>query len=306
MCRKYLMPVLILVLAALACNWPGYEEAPSPTAESETSQESSTPQDAETPEATPTLEESLAEPSGVFTVAILVDITSEPVEREKAQAILRESSQILQERTGFVFELIDFHEMEPGGTMKEMAIAYLETIASETPDGLVIYSFGDYGWAQDYGGYSGWVNGPVGYHNEFVSPLVGDGYVYLAIMHWGHHFGICGYGDGEEVISDVSIGGECRGNPGIPCVEKYDYSMCSAQVDDLYASTPTFFQSAGIVHEFLHAFGLGTSDDHYGTPSCKEIMGWTNENWTFVNAESQYYLNQCPHLFDIFAAGYQP
>jgi hypothetical protein len=299
----------LLVLAALACNWPGIGSTSDSTATPETNEAISAPRATDTisrREPTSTVEESLGEPRGVFTVAILVDLNSEPVVRESAEVILRESSQILQERTGFVFELIDYREMEPGGTMKEMALTYLETVASETPNGLVIYSFGDQGMAKYYGGYSGWVNGPVGYHNEFVSPLVGDEYVYLAIMHWSHRFGICGYGDGEQVISDVSIGGECRGNPGIPCVEKYGYSMCSALVDDLYASTPTFFQSAGIVHEFLHPFGTGTSDDHYATPSCKEIMGWTGQNWTFSNAESQSYLNQCPYLYTSFEQGYQP
>ncbi len=306
MYRKYLMPFLILVLAALACNWPGYEATPSPTVKPVTSPATSALRDTDTPESTPTLEETIAEPSGIFKVSILVDISSEPVNRQAAVEVLEDSSRILYERTGFEFEWIDFREMEPGGTMKEMAIAYLETIASETPNGLVIYSYGDHGMAQHYGGYSGWVNGPVGYHNEFVSPLVGDEYVYMAVMHWSHHYGICGYGDEDEVISDVSIGGECRGQPGIPCVEKYGYSMCSLLVDDLYASTPTFMTAAGIVHEFLHPFGFGTSDDHYATPTCKEIIGWTDENWSFSSEESQYYLNQCPHLFGVFVAGYQP
>jgi hypothetical protein len=202
--------------------------------------------------------------------------------------------------------LIDFREIEPGGTMKEMAITYLETMASEIPNGVIIYSFGDHGMAAEYGGYSGWVDGPGDYRNSYVSPLVGDEYVYLAVMHWSHRYGICGYGDGEDVVSDVSIGGECRGQPGVPCVEMYGYSMCSLVVDDLYASTRTFFQASGIVHEFLHPFGVGTSEDHYATPACKETMGWTDENWEFTHEESQYYLNQCPHLFDAFEQGYQP
>ncbi len=307
--RKSFTAFIVIILAVLACNWPGFGDTPTAEIVPETSTATSTPREPKTPSRTEpnsTPEDSLGEPRGIFRVAILVDVTSEPVDREAAEAVLRESSRILKERTGFVFELIDFREMEPCGTMKEMAINYLETIASETPHGLVIYSFGDHGIAQHYGGYSVWVNGPVGYHNEFVSPLVGDEYVYLAVMHWSHRFGICGYGGGEQVISDVSIGGECRNQPGIPCVEKYGYSMCSALVDDLYASTPTFFTAAGIVHEFLHPFGFGTSDDHYATPSCKEIMGWTDENWSFSSEESQYYLNQCPHLFGVFTAGYQP
>ncbi len=299
----------LLVLAALACNWPGYGNTLAPTLTPGTSPEISPLRVTNTPSRsgpTSTSEVSLGEPRGVFKVAILVDLSSEPVVRETAEAILQESSQILQERTGFVFELTDYREMEPSGTIHEMAFTYLDSMAPQIPNGLVIYSYGDNDMARHYGGYSGWIAGPGNYRNDFVSPVAGDRHVYLAVMHWSHRFGICGYGGGEEVVSDVSIGGECRNQPGIPCVEKYGYSMCSAQVDDLYASTPTFFTAAGIVHEFLHPFGTGTSDDHYATPSCKEIMGWTDENWSFSNEVSQSYLNQCPYLYTSFEQGYQP
>lgn len=307
--RKIALPFMLIILSVVACYFPEATETPSSlSVQAADTMDTQTPEIDEplTVEPSPTAETLLGEATGVFKVAMLVDLTSEPVDREAAEAVLEESSQILQERTGFVFELIDYREMEPGGTIQEMAFTYLETLAPETPNGLVIFSYGDNDMARHYGGYSGWIDGPGEYRNDFVSPVAGDQHVYLAVMHWSHRFGICGYGGGEEVISDVSIDGECRNQPGIPCVEKYGYSMCSALVDDLYASTPTFMTAAGIVHEFLHPFGVGTSDDHYATPACKEIMGWTEENWTFSSEESQSYLNMCPHIYAAFDRGYQP
>ncbi|MEJ2552004.1 MAG: hypothetical protein P8Z42_14330 [Anaerolineales bacterium] len=299
----------LLVLVALACNWPGNGGAFQSTQTPEADGVIVSPRPTDTisgSEAASTPEDALGEARGIFTVAILVDQTSESVVREAAEAVLRESSQILQERTGFVFELIDYQEMVPSGTIQEMAFTYLDTIAVEIPNGLVIFSFGDHGMARLYGGYSGWIAGPGDFRNDFVSPIAGDQHVYLAVIHWSHRFGICGYGGEEQVVSDVSIDGECRNHAGTPCVQKYGYSMCSTLVDDLYASTPTFFTAAGIVHEFLHPFGTGTNDDHYATPSCKEIMGWTDDNWSFSNEESQSYLNHCPYLYTSFEEGYQP
>ena len=307
--REIMIPFMLIILSAVACEFPGATATTShpPEQEADATDTQSPEVDEPIPvEPSSTPETFLGEATGVFKVAMLVDLSSEPVDRQAAEAVLVESSQILQERTGFVFELIDYREMEPGGTIHEMAFTYLDTLAPQTPNGLVIFSYGDNDMARHYGGYSGWIVGSDDYRNDFVSNRAGDKHVYLAIMHWGHRYGICGYGDGEDVISDVSIGGECRGQPGIPCVEKYGYSMCSLLVDDLYASTPTFMTAAGIVHEFMHPFGVGTSDDHYATPSCKEIMGWTDENWSFSSEESQSYLNMCPHIYAAFDRGYQP
>ena len=304
MYRKILAPLVLLLLAALACNLPDGGSPPSPSPTATAVPDTASPPTSGSP--TPTLPELTGEAMGGFQIAILVDLSSEPVARAAAEAVLQEASALLQYQTGFVFDVIDFRQMERTGTINQMASTYLNTLAPQTPNGLVIFSYGDDGLAKLYGGYSGWVVGPEGYRNTFVSPVAGDQHVYLAVMHWNEQYGECGYGGSDEVVSQTSIGGECRNQPGTACVQQSGYSMCANTVDSLYASTPTYFLAAGIVHEFIHPFGTGTNDDHYGTPHCQEAMGWTDATWTFSVEEAEKFNVQCPNLYAAFDRGYRP
>jgi len=305
--------LVALLLAALSCNLPG-QPAPTvlspsaspapptltalPTALSTPSGPSPTGTPIDTPPVRPAL--------GVFQISVIVDLSSEPVPRDALPTALEEATAILLERTGFALSLIDVVEQVPSDTRFLLADRYLNTTTSPLPNGIVIFSFGDDDRARTYGGYSAWISGPEGFYNAFVSPLAGDRHVYVAFMHWSHRYARCGYGDSQTPISATSIDGECRNQPGTACTMHNGYSMCANAVDDLYASTPTYFVAANIVHEFMHPFGLNGVYDHYGTEACQSAMGWTPANWSFSLAEVQIYAGMCPNVYDNFVAGYQP
>jgi hypothetical protein len=248
------------------------------------------------------------EPPAMYTMAVIVDLSSEPVTREQAQSAIDDASQIFQDLTGFGIEMIDFVEMTPEGSelRSDLPQRYIDTHLGQLPDGIVMFSFGNNDSAWTYGGYAGSVYITSGYANHF--PINNDPTLMtISTVHFGHRYAICGYDESRTtVISDVSIGGECRNQPGTPCVEMYGYSMCSTAVDDLYASTPTYFVATSIVHEIAHPYGLHGTMDHYGTQECKDEMGWDETNWEFSLAESQQWVVMCPYVFDLIAQSYQP
>lgn len=248
------------------------------------------------------------QPLGVFKIAVLVDTSSEPVTQADTEMVIQEASSILLRLTGFVFEMVDFVETSPPADTRRGNLAqhYLTSQATTIPNGIVVFSYGDDDFARIMGGYSFQVPGPAGFRNAFVSPVYGGDKVYVGFIHRSHRYARCGYGDGEVPISDTSIGGECRNQPGTACVMHNGYSMCQNAVDNLYASTPTYFVSSSIVHEFMHSFGPNVEYDHYGTPVCKEAMGWTDDNWTFSLEEAEICSGMCPYVYDNLVASYQP
>ena len=307
---RCLFPVFMLLMTTLACN---ASTANSPPASAQPAAPDPTrtdvPDDADSPgPPTPatSLPEFTGEGMGNFRVAILIDLNSEPIDHEAARAVVQEASDLLRYQTGFTIDVSDVRDAYLVDTITGMAAAYLEFLTTDLPHGLVIFSYGEDDRARQYGGYVSWVAGFEDFHNEFVSPIVGDQHVYLAVMHWGHRFGECGYGGSDEVQRQTSIGGECRNQPGTACIPNHGYLMCANVLDDLYASTPTYFLAANIVHEFLHPFGTGGNDDHYGTPHCQELMGWTDENWTFSVDEAERFNGQCPNLYAAFDRSYRP
>jgi hypothetical protein len=244
-------------------------------------------------------------PEAFFTVSILIDVSSEPVPHESLDGVLADASRILVEHTRIAFELIEVVEGIPSSTVSEFAWQYVNG-ADTVPNGLILFSFGDDDRARTYGGYSFWVLGPAGFQNSYVSPLAGDAHVYVAALHWGHRYARCGYGEAEEPISDVSLGGECFNQSGTPCVEHNGYSFCSSALADLYAQTPTAFLAANIVHEFLHPFGVNGVYDHYGTQQCLEAMGWTSGGWVHSREDAERSAGMCPNVFEAFASSHRP
>jgi hypothetical protein len=296
-------------MALSGCNLPQPSVSIPPTPPNEVIQEAPSPTtdpQSPTPSLIPANPEFTGEGMGTFRVAILIDLGSERVPHEAARVVVQQASSLLQYQTGFTIEVTDIQEVYLESTITEMAAGYVESLDGEIPNGLVILSYGDDDRAKLYGGYVSWVAGFEGFRNEFISPIVGDQHVYLAVMHWSHRYGACGYDGTDEVVSLTSIGGECRNQPGTACVQQWGYSICANVLDNLYASTPTYFLAANIVHEFLHPFGTGTGDDHYGSPHCQEIMGWTEENWTFSVEEAERYNGVCPNLYAAFDRGYRP
>jgi hypothetical protein len=233
------------------------------------------------------------------------------VTREQAQTIVEEASGILFRLTGFKPEMIDFQEVSNGGTTHAIVQEYLESALTAIPDGVILFSFGDDGMAKMYGGYSFTSPGPAGYVSHFVSPYADENVIYVGVIHFGHRYARCGYGDSETPISNVSVDGECRNQPGTACVEKFGYSMCSDAVDDLYASTPTYFASDSFVHEIMHPFGPNGNQDHYGTLECTAAMqsGISTRPYQadpFNAEEADFYTNMCPFVFDNFVNSYRP
>ena len=248
---------------------------------------------------------------GVFKLAVLVDLNSEPVTRDQARSLVTEASQILFVLTDFTYQMVDFQETRNVSGMDQMVSDYLAGSPATIPNGIIIFSFGDDNRAKLYGGYSFSHPGPGGFQNAFQSPYAPEGSVYIAVIHFGHRFSQCGYGDSDTPVSSVSIDGECRNQSGIACVPKNGYQMCSNAVDDLYASTPTYFAAATFVHEIMHPFGPGGDRDHYWTRECTASMATgvsrrPYNSLTFDQFESNSYVEMCPFVFDNFVNSYQP
>jgi hypothetical protein len=293
--------VIILLVLLAACNIPGISTA--------SATEPSLPPGGESPfSVTETPQGNIDTNTPLapifFEVAAIVDTTSEPVTRDQAQSLVTDANYIFFNLTPFGVYMVDFVEDSAGGTMDQIANRYISSHASALPDGIIIFSFGDDGQAKLYGGYAFTLPGPAGFRNPFNSPVVGNTNLYIGIVHYSHKFAACGYGDSDTVQSTVSIDGECRNQPGTACVEHNGYSMCSNAVNDLYASTPTYFGASTIIHEILHSFSPGGKTDHYGTPECNARMGWP-EGY-FDPIEADFYNNMCPFVYDNFTSSYQP
>ena len=305
---------LILALGLSACNLPRETVTTSSlTTDAETA--ASTEQPGlipPTPSSTDLPPTNTPAPIGEFTLAVLVNLDSELVSSAQAQQLVDEASRILYTLTGFVLKMIDYAEMSNPGAMDYLILnAYLNSAPSEIPNGILIFSFGDNNIAKLHGGYSMVFPGPTGFRNSFQSAYAPQGSLYISVLHYSHRFAKCGYGDSDIPISNVSVDGECRNQPGTTCVEKYGYQMCSNDVDSIYASTRTYFASSSLVHEIMHSFGPNGNQDNYWTPECTTAMtsGASSRSYaasTFDSVEAQSYVNMCPFVFDLFMQSYQP
>lgn len=240
----------------------------------------------------------------IFKVAVIVDTLSGVVGREQAQSIFEEASKLVQPFVPVNLELVEIVEDGKGGTTKDMAGRYLSSHPAAGQNGILIFSFGDGGRAKLQDGYGFTIPGPAGFRNTFVSPLVGAGQIYIAVVPSGLKYMPCGYGGADALQSTTSLDGECRNKPGTACVQQNGYSMCSNAVGNLFTSTPTHFGSSMIIHAFLHLFSPGGDRDNYATPECNARMGYPNG--FFDLQESQYYNGICPFVYSDFLASYKP
>jgi hypothetical protein len=304
------LTLLLSFIVVIACSLSSSTALPTPTT-------SSLPLTAAIPiEITPSLAATTASvaptiPAPVastikayFTVAVIVDTTSELVTRDQAQQLINDTNRFFPQLTSFGFALTDFSEDGLGGSTHDMVNRYIQSHASFLPNGIVVFSFGDSGQAKLSGGYSYSVPGPAGYRNAFVSPVVGGNQIYIAVVHFSHRYAACGYGGADTPRSSVSIGTECRNRPGTACVQRNGYSMCADAVGNLYASTPTYFAASTVIAGFLHPFFSGGKEDYYATPECNAHMGYPQG--FFDLQESEYYNGVCPFVYDNFKNSYQP
>jgi hypothetical protein len=300
--RRWLF-VIVILLACTLGSPASMTPIPRPIASSAPTAAPVHPTNTSTPISLPTAIQPTVAPIGSFKVAVIVDDRSEPVSRDQAQAVIQEASLGLKRLAQFEMLMIDFVDDNSGEVSSSLANNYLAR-TPQIPNGIVIFSFGDDGQAKLYGGYSMVVTVPNGGRNSFISPLQGSDKVYVAVIHFSHRFAACGYDDTGDLASTTSIDGECRNQSGTACVQRNGYSMCANLTDALYASTPTYFAASTIVHEFLHPFGVSSSDDHYGTPGCNAITGMTPAQ--FDLNQDELYNGICPYIYDRFKAGFQP
>jgi hypothetical protein len=243
-------------------------------------------------------------PTSAFSVAVIVDTTTQHVSREQAQASVEEAGRFLREFSPFGLAMLDFVEDPSGGSMADMAARYAAARSAPLPNGIVIFSNGDNGQAKTAGGYGFSLALQGGFRNAFASPAGGSGQLYVAVVDHAFRYMACGYGGADNPSSTTSLPGECRGQTGVACVLHNGYSMCSNAAGNLYTSTPTYAVSSMIVHALLHNFAPGGDQDHYATPECNARMGYPAA--FFDLQESEYYNGLCPFVYEEFNKSYQP
>lgn len=237
-------------------------------------------------------------PAVEFRVAILVDTATDPVSREQAEAVLALASEKLIDLAGFSFRLTEFLAVDGGGTIEDMVVDYMDR-TSDLPNGLLIFSVGDDDRAKINRAYAQQVPAPEGFRNDFVSPVLGDGYMYVAILQFNHHYAACGYAGTDTVQSPFSSHGECRGVDGEACVMWSGMQVCPVALPFLEGRTPIDMAAEPIVHEFVHPFGSRGPEDHYGSEACNLAMGWPPEHYD--EEEAARNAGFCPDVFEAFA-----
>lgn len=246
-----------------------------------------------------------ADPPPAFKIAVIIDATTDPVRREEVEEVLAIVAPRFLELTGFRLETIAIVEDGRGGSIERIATNYMEE-TSEIPNGILIFSVGDDDRAKVNRAYAQWVPGPEGFRNPFVSPIpdVGDSHVYIAVVQFNHLYAACGYGGMDTIQSPFSSGDECRGVEGEICAEWEGLQVCPVALPFLEGNTRIDMAAEPVVHEFMHPFGLGGSEVHYGTEACNLAMGWKPDH--FDEAEGIFHNGMCPNVYSVFKNSYYP
>jgi hypothetical protein len=243
------------------------------------------------------------EAAGFFKVAVIVDTTSDPVSREQAEAVLAIANEKLIDLTGFGLQLHEFVEDDSDGSIASLVENYMKH-TSTLPNGILIFSVGDDDRAKIHRAYAQQISAPEGFRNAFVSPYLGDGYMYLAVLQFNYRYAACGYADTDTIQSPVSSGGECPGKDGEACAEWEGMQVYQAALPFLEGHTPIDLAPGPVIHEFIHAFGAKGPDDHYTSEACHQAMGWEPDHYDLEEAE--YYNDFCPNVYGVFADSYRP
>ena len=236
--------------------------------------------------------------NGVFDVVVLVGTLPRTPSRAEVERVFSVAATALQGKTGERMVLRDVVFGVSGSNPSADASLYIASHSQNPPEGVIVLS--EDSTARTFGGYSVTVVGPAGYQSEFSSPRVGADKVYVAVVRLDHPYARCGYDDAGNRISDVSVGGECRNQPGTACVARGDRYMCATAVNDLYAQ-PDVFPASTFVHEFMHPFGFEAngSQDHYATSQCIQRSGMSPQQASSVTDFQQNY-GMCPDVYPRF------
>ncbi len=244
-------------------------------------------------------------PPPAFKIAVIVDAATDPVGREEVEEVLAIVAPRFLELTGFRLETIAIVEDSRGGSIERITTNYMEQ-ASEIPNGILIFSVGDDDRAKINRAYAQQVPGPEGFRNPFISPYphLGDSHVYIAVLQFNYLYAACGYAGMDTIQSPFSSGDECRGVEGETCAEWEGLQVCPVALPFLEGSTRIDMAAEPVVHEFMHPFGLGGPDAHYGTEACNLAMGWEPDH--FDEAEGKSYYGMCPNVYGVFNDSYNP
>lgn len=244
-----------------------------------------------------------SDPTVYFKVAVIVDTMTDPVSREQVEAVISISNEQWIELTGFGLQLVDFVEDDSGGSIADLVGNYMEG-KSDLPNGIMVFSVGDENRAKINRAYAQHIPAPDGFKNAFVSPYLGDEYMYVAVLQFNYHYAACGYAGAETIQSQVSVDGECPGGDGQVCAEWSGMQVCPIALPLLEGLTPIDMAAEPIIHEFMHSFGDKGPDDHYLSEACQIALGREPDYWD--GEESEYYSGFCPIVYDIFADSYRP
>jgi hypothetical protein len=234
----------------------------------------------------------------------LVDGSAPPIPREDVTRVFTLATSKLEEKTGQWMRLVDIVYGYSARSFSrpdqyDLVMRYLKDHPSNLPDGILLFSVEE---PCKHGGFSFAVKGPGSFVNEFPSPRpdMGRDKVYVAMVEFNHRYALCGYDDNRaKHISDVSVDGECRNQPGLRCEQQGDFWVCPNTFNDLYADHD-YFIASGIIHEFLHPFGMDPEGgmDHYGSTGCNERTGMKAKDFDLRQAQLNFVM--CPDIFPRF------
>jgi hypothetical protein len=228
-----------------------------------------------TPHISPTPASNLNRTNRLFDVLVLVDALAPQTPRADIVRVFNRAATHLADKTGEWIRIVDVvYGVARGTNIQAMVNSYLTVHPSNPPDGVLVFT--NESQAHIYGGYSFVFKPSIAYQNEFKSPRpeVGADKVYVAVVEFDHIYARCGYDDAGNHVSPVSIGGECRNQPGTQCVLRGAFWVCATTLDDLYANHD-YFVATAIIHEFLHPFGIDANEsfDHYGHRTASSGLG---------------------------------
>ena len=220
--------------------------------------------------------------SKIIRVSVIVNEDHYTIPRSDIDATIGFASDSLFEKTRTFYVIKDVYYSRFGRSqLYDVVQNYLYDHLSDLPDYVVVFAktdtilYGGYTIIPPFGGRTEELNALLEEERPFcsniASPYLPPGVVYVAELDWHHLLGRCGYDysvkRGEWVhVSNVSFGGQCRNQPGLKCIFRYDEWQCPNLLDDPDVEPQIrdrrLFTADSINHELLHNFGYKGVDDH--------------------------------------------
>ena len=236
-----------------------------------------------------------------FNMFILMDDNSYTVTDQEIRDYFVFASKLLYERTCTNFNIIhighisiqDPQQLDP--TIFNYLSQHQDLVKSS--NGLTVFTTSSE-CARTNGGCA-WSIAPnaigiTDYCNTYSSYDGKTNNLYGNFVNWNHMYGRCGYDEQGNHISNVSLpNGECRNQPGTPCVMHNNYYMCQNVLDTYAASDRRIFGAGTIIHEIMHHYGWnadGNVDHIVESPACLAAYRHTLDK---VSCHPKSDLNDC-------------